>query len=205
MKHCLTMVLFLLLSSAVIGQVKTVSGTVTDDSGGGFPGVMIMIKGSEKGATSDDNGKYKIEVPNEDAVLVFSFTGMDSQEKPVKGLTTIDVMLGEGQMMEELVVTALGVSRDKKSLGYATQTIDGDGIAKMGDVNFMSSLSGQVAGAQIKNSGTMGGSANVIIRGYTSIGGNNQPLYVVDGIPINNDVTNSSNQQTGRGGFDYRL
>lgn len=203
MKHCLTMVLFLLLSSAVIGQVKTVSGTVTDDSGGGFPGVMIMIKGSDKGATSDDNGKYKIEVPNEDAVLVFSFTGMDSQEKPVKGLTTIDVMLGEGQMMEELVVTALGVSRDKKSLGYATQTIDGDGIAKMNDVNFMSSLSGQVAGAQIKNSGTMGGSANVIIRGYTSIGGNNQPLYVVDGIPINNDVTNSSNQQTGRGGFDY--
>ena len=102
MKHCLTMVLFLLLSSAVIGQVKTVSGTVTDDSGGGFPGVMIMIKGSEKGATSDDTGKYKIEVPNEDAVLVFSFTGMDSQEKPVKGLTTIDVMLGEGQLMEAL-------------------------------------------------------------------------------------------------------
>ena len=111
--------------------------------------------------------------------------------------------MSEGIVMDEVVVTALGISRDKKSIGYSTQTVDGESLAAQKDVNFMSTLSGQVAGAQIKNSGTMGGSANVIIRGYTSISGNNQPLFVVDGIPISNDITNTSNQQTGRGGFDY--
>jgi len=193
----------LLFAGAVMAQGKTVTGTVTDDSGAAFPGVTVLIKGSDQGTTTDDAGKYKIDVPNEDAILVFSFTGMSDQEKPVKGVTSIDLAMSEGEVLQELVVTALGISRDKKSLGYATQTIDGENIGRQGDVNFMSSLSGQVAGAQIKNSGTMGGSANVIIRGYTSIGGNNQPLYVVDGIPINNDISNSGNQQTGRGGFDY--
>ena len=193
----------LFFAGAVMAQGKTVTGTVTDDSGAAFPGVTVLIKGSDQGTTTDDAGKYKIDVPNEDAILVFSFTGMSDQEKPVKGVTSIDIAMAEGEVLQELVVTALGISRDKKSLGYATQTIDGENIGRQGDVNFMSSLSGQVAGAQIKNSGTMGGSANVIIRGYTSIGGNNQPLYVVDGIPISNDITNGGNQQTGRGGFDY--
>lgn len=162
-----------------------------------------MIKGTQTGTTTDINGNYSIEVPGNEAVLVFSFVGMSDVERPVGANSTLDVGMEFGKVMDEVVVTALGISREKKSLGYSTQTVSGDDVSKVKDVNFMSSLSGQVAGAQIKNSGTMGGSANVIIRGYKSIAGNNQPLYVIDGIPISNAISNSSNQRTGRGGFDY--
>lgn len=184
------------------GQSQNISGLVSDDGGSGLPGVSVKVKGTSSGTVTNGEGKYSIE-SDANGTLVFSFVGYKKQEIAIQGKSSINVTMTEGIIMDEVVVTALGISRDKKSLGYATQTIDGDNLATMKDVNFMSSLSGQVAGAQIKNSGTMGGSANVIIRGYSSIDGNNQPLYVVDGIPINNDITNGSNQQTGRGGFDY--
>jgi len=105
--------------------------------------------------------------------------------------------------LDEVVVTALGISRDKKSVGYAIQEVGGAEVNKVKDANFMSSLSGKVAGVNIRQSGTMGGSANVVIRGYKSLTGNNQALFVVDGIPISNQITNTGNQQTGRGGYDY--
>ncbi|MDP4662505.1 MAG: SusC/RagA family TonB-linked outer membrane protein [Salibacteraceae bacterium] len=197
---CAVMMLF---SHLLLAQERTVTGTVRSDDGSTLPGVTVQIKGTTSGTASDMDGKYSIAVPGGDAVIVYSFIGMDTKEVAVGAQATIDVTLGMGVQLEEVVVTALGISRDKKSLGYSTQTVSGDDVSKVKDVNFMSSLSGQVAGAQIKNSGTMGGSANVIIRGYKSIGGNNQPLYVVDGIPISNDITNTTDQTTGRGGYDY--
>ena len=184
------------------GQSQSVSGVVTDDVGDVLPGVSVKVKGTSTGTVTNGDGNYSIS-SEANGTLVFSFVGYKTQEIALNGTSSLNITMSEGIVMDEVVVTALGISRDKKSLGYATQTIDGDNLATMKDVNFMSSLSGQVAGAQIKNSGTMGGSANVIIRGYSSIDGNNQPLYVIDGIPINNDITNGNNQQTGRGGFDY--
>lgn len=200
---CLVGALVLLFCGSVFSQERSVSGVVRSDDGETLPGASIVVKGTTTGTISDENGKYTITVPNNDAVLVFSFVGMGTVEEKVGARSTIDVGMTMGQLMEEVVVTALGISREKKALGYSTQTIDGSDVSKVKDVNFISSLSGQVAGAQIKNSGTMGGSANVVIRGYKSIAGNNQPLYVVDGIPISNAVSNSRNQRTGRGGFDY--
>jgi TonB-linked SusC/RagA family outer membrane protein len=200
---CLVGALILLFCGSMFAQERTVSGVVRSDDGETLPGASVVIKGTTEGTTSDIDGNYSIKVPNGDAVLVFSFVGMTTKEEVVGARSTIEVGMEMGQLMEEVVVTALGISREKKSLGYSTQSVSGDDVSRVKDVNFMSALSGQVAGAQIKNSGTMGGSANVIIRGYKSIAGNNQPLYVVDGIPISNAITNSSNQKTGRGGFDY--
>lgn len=193
----------MLFAQYLFAQERTVTGVIRSDDGSTLPGVTVQIKGTTSGTTSDMDGKYSLAVSGGDAVLVFSFIGMDTKEVTVGAQSNIDVALGMGVELEEVVVTALGISREKKSLGYSTQTVSGEDVSKVKDVNFMSALSGQVAGAQIKNSGTMGGSANVIIRGYKSIGGNNQPLYVVDGIPISNDITNTTDQTTGRGGFDY--
>src|SRR5690606_18411519 len=109
----------------------------------------------------------------------------------------------DAQALEEVVVTALGIARDKKSLGYATQEVQGDEVSTVKDANFINSLSGKVAGRNIKSSGTLGGSANVIIRGYSSINNSNQALFVVDGVPISNVNSNGGNQATGRGGYDY--
>ena len=184
------------------GQSQNISGIVSDNDGSGLPGVSVKVKGTSSGTVTNGEGKYTIE-SDANGTLVFSFVGYKTQEIAIEGKNSLNVTMSEGIVMDEVVVTALGISRDKKSIGYSTQTVDGESLAAQKDVNFMSTLSGQVAGAQIKNSGTMGGSANVIIRGYTSISGNNQPLFVVDGIPISNDITNTSNQQTGRGGFDY--
>jgi len=105
--------------------------------------------------------------------------------------------------LDEVVVTALGISREKKSLGYATQEVDGSAVSTVKDANFMNTLSGKVAGVAIKSSGTLGGSSNVVIRGYKSLTGNNQALFVVDGVPISNATGNSSNVASGRGGYDY--
>ncbi len=200
---CLVGVLMLLFCGSMLSQERTVTGVVRSADGETLPGASVLIKGTSEGTTSDINGNYSITVPDGDAVLQFSFVGMDTKEEVVGARSKIEIGMVMGTIMEEVVVTALGISREKKSLGYSTQSIDGDDVSRVKDVNFMSALSGQVAGAQIKNSGTMGGSANVIIRGYKSIAGNNQPLYVVDGIPISNAITNSSNQKSGRGGFDY--
>ena len=191
------------MTQILLAQERTLSGVVRADDGSTLPGVNVTIKGTTNGTTTDENGKYTIQVPNDDAVLIYSFIGMEDQEVPVASQSNIDVGMVSGMVLDEVVVTALGISREKKALGYSTPSVSGEDVARVKDVNFMSALSGQVSGAQIKNSGTMGGSANVIIRGYKSINGNNQPLYVVDGIPISNAITNSRNQRTGRGGFDY--
>jgi len=135
--------------------------------------------------------------------LVFSSMGYATQEASVTG-NTLNVSLAVStNKLDEVVVTALGISREKKSVGYAIQEVGGTEVSKVKDANFMSSLSGKVAGVNIRQSGTMGGSANVVIRGYKSLTGNNQALFVVDGIPISNQITNTGDQRTGRGGYDY--
>ncbi len=182
---------------------QNVTGVVSDASTGEpLPSVSVKEKGTSNAAITNFDGKYSIKAGT-NAVLVFSSMGYASQEVSVTG-STLNVSLAiSASKLDEVVVTALGISREKKSVGYAIQEVGGAEINKVKDANFMSSLSGKVAGVNIRQSGTMGGSANVVVRGYKSLTGNNQALFVVDGIPISNQITNTGSQQTGRGGYDY--
>lgn len=200
-KGILTLLLALVVQIA-FAQDKTVSGIVSDTSGT-LPGVSVVIKGTTTGTQTDFDGKYIIKASPGD-VLSFSYVGFKTIEKKVGTSNTLNVSMAEdASVLDEIVVTALGIKRDRKSLGYATQTVDGEAVAKVKSSNFVNSLSGQVAGLDIKTSGTLGGSTNVVIRGSSSILGNNQALFVVDGVPIGNDNSNSASQTTGGGGYDY--
>lgn len=186
-------------------QDRDVSGTVTSkDDGQPIPGVQVLVDGTTTGTISDLDGNYSIKVPQSAKILVFRFVGMATQEIVIGTQTQINVVMEADIMnIEGVVVTALGISREKKSLGYATQEVTGAEVNTVKSDNFINSMSGKVSGVQIKNNTNMGGSTNVIIRGNTSLTGNNQALFVVDGVPVDNSITNNSNQETGRSGFDY--
>ena len=129
---------------------------------------------------------------------------MKKQEVEIGGRTVINVVMESDLLgLDEVVVTALGISREKKSLGYSVQEVGGDNISKTKESNFVNSLSGKISGVQIMQSNTMGGSANVLIRGYKSLMNNNQALFVLDGVPIDNSITNSDLQMGAGGGYDY--
>jgi TonB-linked SusC/RagA family outer membrane protein len=182
-----------------------VKGTVTDAGDGtALPGVSIIVKGTLAGTVTDIDGKYVLMVPEGYNDLIFSFVGMLTQEVKVDGRAVIDVAMQEDVVgLDEIVITALGVTREKKSLGYATQEISGDELNQVKSQNIISSLSGKAAGVQVRTNGNIGGSTNIVIRGSSSITGNNQALFVVDGIPISNANTNNDGQLSGRSGYDY--
>ena len=194
-----------LVSSELWAQEAVVSGRVTDaEDGTGLPGVNVVLQGTTTGTVTDVDGNYSLSVPSPQGTLVFTFVGMATQEVPINGRSRIDIALAADiAQLSEVVVTALGLDREKASLGYATQELSGEQVNTVKDVNFMNSLSGKVAGVSIKRSNDMGGSTNVVVRGYKSLTGNNQALFVVDGIIMSNEITNTANQQTGRGGYDY--
>jgi len=200
--NVLLTVLVVMLGQMIFAQVKTVSGTVVDQNGLPLPSVAIQEKGSGNGTQTDFDGNFKIEV-RQGSTLVFSYVSMKTQEVVVNSTTLKVTMQEDVTTLEGVVVTALGIKREKKALGYATQEVKGDDIADTPVTNFADALSGEVAGLDVQSSGTMGGSTNIIIRGYNSITGNNQALIVIDGTPVNNDTGNSTDQRTGRGGYDY--
>ncbi|PWJ60244.1 TonB-linked SusC/RagA family outer membrane protein [Dyadobacter jejuensis] len=203
-KHILVSLGILLLSSMqVFSQERLVSGTVTTDDGSVLPGVNIAIKGTNRGTSTDASGNYELKAEKE-SILVFSFIGFYKREVTVGNQSVINVLLQyEINELEEVVVTALGITRERKSLGFAVQEIQGDQVSAVKQQNFVNSLSGKVAGIQIRQNNTFGGSTNVLIRGNNSLAGNNQPLFVVDGVPISNYQGNSTNQTNGRRGYDY--
>jgi TonB-linked SusC/RagA family outer membrane protein len=193
----LLMVFTLLIFSFgfVMAQNVTVTGKVTSaDDGTPIPGASVVQKGTTKGVLTDMNGAYQI-AATKGATLVFSFTGMQTQEVVLQDQTTINVVLAYSTtMMDEIVVTALGITREKKSLGYAITEVSGSDIARAKDLNVVNSLSGRVAGLVITQ-GTFGpgSSSRIVIRGNHSITGNNQPLYVVDGVPYDDSGYGSAN------------
>jgi len=176
---------FGLLSSAMAQQ--TVTGVVTGDDGLTLPGVSVVQKGTSNGTITDIEGKYSISVPG-DAVLMFSFVGMEAAEEAVNGRTTINLTLVTSAIgLDEVVVTALGIKRDKKTLTYASQQVDGEELMKAKGVNFMDAMNGKAAGLEIKKSASgAGGSTKVVLRGFKSLGGSSEPLYVIDGVPMLN-------------------
>lgn len=195
---CLTLV-----SMQVFAQ-RTVTGTVTSaDDGMGLPGVSVIVKGTQLGTITDMNGSYSIDVPGESNYLVFQFMGMETQEVEVTGNIVDVAMVSSDIAIDDVVVTALGVTREKKSLGYATQEVKGDDLTTVHQDNFVNSLSGKVSGVQIRTNNNFGGSTNIVVRGITSITGGNQALFVVDGVPIDNSTGNTSSQRGGSTGYDY--
>jgi TonB-linked SusC/RagA family outer membrane protein len=180
-------------------QQVTVRGTVTDaTTGQAMAGVNIQVMGTSIGTISDVNGRYVIPATiDQNAVLVFSFIGYVKQEVPVAGKTVIDVeLIAEIKGLQEVVVTALGISRERKSLGYSVAEVKGEALQKVAQENVLNSLAGKVAGVNISSTGGAGSSVSMIVRGASSLTSDNQPLFVVDGIPMNNTLNNV--QQMGR-------
>ena len=168
-------------------QTNTVTGNVVSaDDGMGIIGATIVVKGDiTTGTITDVDGNFQISCSANDT-LVFSFIGMATQEIPVDGKTTIDVILEmEKIQLEEIVVTALGMKREKKALGYSVQEVDGAEVQATKELNLINSLAGRAAGVNVTQGGggLNGGGARIVIRGETSLAGNNTPLFVIDGIP----------------------
>ena len=195
------LLLFLLTSISTFAQNNTITGTVSDTDGMPLPGVNVIVKGTNNGVQTDFDGEYSIKASEGD-VLVFSFVGMITAEITVQQATTIDATLEQNTaQLDEVVVTAVGIEREKASLGSATTTVNAEEITRGAQSNIADALKGKVAGVNISAASTdPGASSGVIIRGISTMGGSNQPLYVVDGVPINNGSAFSSSLG---GGYDF--
>ena len=181
--------LLLTISTLAFAQ-KQVSGTVLDSEGAPVPGASVFVDGTNVGTVTDANGQYVLVVKGGD-VLKFSFFGMRDETVQIGDKTVIDVTLSEDAIgLDKVVITATGMTRQEKTLGYASTTVRSDEIAKGHAPDALSGLAGKVAGVQISSSGGTGTSQKVIIRGYSSLR-SNQPLYVVDGAPITNSTSGS--------------
>ncbi|MGB3618226.1 MAG: SusC/RagA family TonB-linked outer membrane protein [Catalinimonas sp.] len=181
-----------LMSVMAYAQTQRITGVVTGVSDKQpLPGVNVTVTGTTTGTITDVNGRYSLEVPTGAESLTFSYVGFESMEQAINGRATVDVKLREDvQQLGEVVVTAVGIETSKRSLGYSIQEVDGEELAQAQETNVVNALQGQVAGVNIiSSSGAPGASAAIRIRGNTSILGNNSPLFVVDGVPIDNSET----------------
>ncbi|MGI9527876.1 MAG: carboxypeptidase-like regulatory domain-containing protein, partial [Weeksellaceae bacterium] len=168
-------------------QEKNISGQVTDSNGFPVSEAYVYVEGTENGVYTDANGNYSLSVNEGDTVAV-EFIGFETKTIDVSDANNYDVKLTQGGAIElqRTVVTALGIERDEKALGYSSQEIEGDMISGSGQNNAVSALSGNVAGVQVVAPSSMGGSSRITIRGVNSVLGNNKPLIVIDGVPLDN-------------------
>lgn len=194
--------MFFIGMQVVQAQTRTITGSVTNaEDGSSIPGVSVVVKGTTYGTTTDLQGKYNLNVPPDAKSLIFSFVGMKTTERNIGAESVINVsMEPEVTAIEGVVVTALGITREKKALGYAVQDVKGDELNQAKETNIINSLNGKVSGLQITNSsGAVGTSSRIVIRGASSLGGNNQPLFIVDGIPISNTEFGAADGYGGTG------
>lgn len=180
-----------------------IGGKITNESGEPLVGVSVSIKGTSQGTSTSVDGTFTISAKSGD-ILIFSYIGFNRQEVTISNQTFLNIKLVEdNETMDEVVITALGISREKKSLGYASQEVSGEDVNTVKSDNITNALSGKVAGLQIKRNTNMGGSTNAVIRGNNSLTGDNQALWVVDGVPIDNSSFNTDDQKQGSSGFDF--
>ncbi|MFC6193743.1 SusC/RagA family TonB-linked outer membrane protein [Dyadobacter subterraneus] len=181
---------------------NVIKGSVVDAKGEALIGVSVLVKGTTRGTATDVNGKYEIAVDDANSTLVFSFVGYVRKEIVTGAQSEINVtLLEDTQNLSEVVVTALGIKRDKRALGYSVQEIGGEMLSTAKEANLANSLAGKMAGVQVTRSANgAGGSSRVVIRGSNSLVGNSQPLYVIDGIPMDNSNPSSPGSA---GGIDY--
>ena len=176
-------------------QDRKITGRVTDSKdGSALPGVGILLQGTTRGTTTDLQGNYALDVPETGAVLIFSMVGMKAQTVEVGAQMVVNIALAEdAKNLTDVVVTALGIEKDSKGIGYSTTKIGGSEVVNSRETNMVSALSGKVAGVQvISSSGVPGASAKIIIRGNKSFTGENQPLFVIDGVPMDNTTTETN-------------
>lgn len=177
----------------------TVSGKVTDDLGGELPGATVLAKGTNEATITDLSGNYTLKVPEGVTTLVFSYIGFQNAERSVANV--VNVQMKPDTELEEVVVTALGIKRDVKALGYSATTVKNDELTRTKDRSALNALQGKVAGVNITSaSSAPGSSTRVIMRGFSSITGSNQPLFIIDGIPVDNTSSGSSSIN---GGTDF--
>ncbi len=197
-----------MVTTMSFAQDRTVSGTVTSsEDGSTLPGVNVVVKGTTQGGVTDIDGNYKITVPEEGGTLVFSFIGLETQEVEMGNRSVIDLqMASDVKQLGEVVITAIGIEREAKALGYSVARVGGEDIQQKSEPDPLRALQGRVAGVNIQgSSGAAGSATRITIRGNSSLLGNNQPLFVVDGVPFNNNVNNGTNQLTGGGAYGSRL
>ena len=174
-------------------QTQKVSGRVVDNTGAPIVGATVSIKGTGKAVITDINGNFTINVVSANKALIFSYIGKKRQEVNLSGQSVININLeDEISSLDEVVVTALGITKEKKSLGYSVQELKSDKLTAAPEGNLVNSLSGKIAGVQVTNSQGSMGSSRIIIRGETSIAGNNQPLFIVDGVIVDNSQLRTS-------------
>jgi len=202
-KYTVVFAMTLLCLSAVNAQQKTITGIVTGaDDKLPVPGVTVVIPGTTQGVITNLDGEYTIEIMADADTLEFRFVGMETQYVSIGGKTRIDVVLHPViYTVDEVVVTALGISRESKSLGYSVTSVNGDELAEGNNRSVLNALQGKVAGVNItSSSGAPGSSTRILVRGISSLTGSNQPLFVVDGVPLNNSQSGSSSIN---GGTDF--
>jgi len=193
-KLALLLAIFAIGLQSLLAQTKEITGTVTSaDDGNTIPGVSVSVKGTTLGTITDIEGKYVIKVPQDSKTLVFSFVGMETEEAAITGSVVNAKMKAETIGINEVVVTALGVSKEKKALGYAVSEFKSEDLDNVQMLDAATALQGKVAGVSISpSSGSPGASTRVIVRGISSLTGNNQPLYVIDGVPVNNEFASAN-------------
>ncbi len=182
----LFLLLFSFLGAPLLAQ--SISGQVTsDEDGGALPGVNVVVKGTTIGTITDIEGNYQLSAGEDAETLVFSFIGLRTEEVPINNRSAIDLKMSDDVAeLSEVVVTAFGLEREKKALGYTVQEVGGEKLAEAKQANVVNNLSGRIAGVQVTSNGGPGSGSNVVIRGQSSISGNNQPLYIIDGVPMEN-------------------
>jgi TonB-linked SusC/RagA family outer membrane protein len=207
MKHFLLLIGIFLCSIALAQSQRVIRGTLTDSNGEPIIGASVIAVGTTVGTVTDFSGAYELTVPAGATQLQFSYTGFETRLVELGPSNVIDASLTEGVVLETAVVTALGISRDKKEIGYSVETLDGADIQQKGESDVVRSLQGKVAGVNIIGSSSQPGSATrLVIRGNTSFAGNNQALYVVDGVPYDGSTyLNGAFQLTGAGAYGNRL
>lgn len=184
-----------------LAQKVTITGRIVDSAGAGIAGASVREKGTSTGVSADNTGAFSISVAS-GATLLFSATGFQEAQMRASSDMVVTLMAANTNLTE-VVVTALGISRSKNSLPYAAQKVNGADISGNRSANFISSLSGKASGVEVRQTNTMGGSTNIVLRGAKSLTGTNQALFVIDGVPIDNTNNNTTDQTTGRGGYDY--
>ena len=183
---------------------SSVSGTVSD-AAGPLLGANVIVKGTNNGTQTDFDGNFTLSNVNATDVLVISYVGYTTQEVPVGNQTTFTITL-EADSLEEVVITAQGIKREKKALGYSIATVSGDDLEQKPEQDVTRALLGKASGVQIvQTSGVAGSGTNVVIRNYSSIGGNNQALYIVDGVPFSNDTNSQGGAFVGNNGSSRSL
>ena len=200
-KSLLLSLVMLFTASMAFSQDRTISGKITSsEDGSAIPGVNVVVKGTTTGAVTDIDGNYKLTVPGDEGTLIFSFIGLETQEVQIGSRSVIDIaMTTDAEQLSEVVITAIGIEQEKVAIGYGVTTLSNESIENRSESDVARILRGKATGVQItQTSGLAGSGTNVIIRGYSSISGTNQPLFVVDGIPFNTN-TNASQSFTGGG------